>query len=278
MKVLITGSSGFIGKRILDILKSDESIEIISTTRHKENIKEDIYYYDIYNCDFEIDLFDYFEKPDVILHCAWDNVKDVNQLSHINDQVFFHIKFLENLIKNGAKKVSILGTCFEYGKINGEISENALVNPITSYAIAKDFLRRYIELLNKDYDFIFQWIRIFYVYDKTGETGNNIVNYLRKAIDSNQTSFNMTDGKKELDFIEINELCDLIIKIISQDQVNGIINCCSGKPQSISNLVDKCLSEWGAKIFLNKGYYKAREFEPDYFYGNTKLLNKILAL
>jgi len=276
MKVLITGSSGFIGKKLIDILKLDESIQIIRTTRDKKKIKDNVIFYDIYNCEFDVNLFNYFGSPDLIIHCAWDNVKDVHNLNHINNQVFFHIKFLENLIKNGIKKTAILGTCFEYGKINGEVNETLPVNPITNYAIAKNFLRSHIADLNKEHDFILQWLRIFYAYDKTGKTGNNIVYYLRKAIDCKEVVFNMTDGKRTLDFIEINDLCFMIKKIILQDEINGIINCCSGKPQTISSLVKKCLKYWNQNINLNKGYYNYKEFEPDYFYGSISKLNSIL--
>ncbi|MDA9139627.1 NAD(P)-dependent oxidoreductase [Flavobacteriaceae bacterium] len=276
MKILITGSSGFIGKKIIDFLKSDNLIQIIRTTRNQKEVKEDVIFYDIYNIDFNTNLFDYFNSPDVILHCAWDNVKDVSHKNHLYNQVLFHIKLLDNLIKNGIKKAVILGTCFEYGKINGEVSESLTVNPITNYAIAKNLLRIHVESLKEEYNFILQWIRVFYAYDKTGQTGNNIVHHLKESLDSKNNVFNMTDGKKELDFIEINDLCFAIKKIVLQNKINGIINCCSGKPQSISSLVDKCLNDWNKSISLNKGYYSHREFEPDYFYGSTIKLKKIL--
>jgi nucleoside-diphosphate-sugar epimerase len=276
MKILVTGSSGFIGSKIIEALSLDDSIHLTTTTRNKKQVKKNVLYYDIYNCDFNKNLFEYFKFPDLILHCAWDKVKDVNNINHIENQLFFHTKFLENLIKNGIKKTVILGTCFEYGKINGRASETLKVNPITNYAKAKNHLRIHIESLNKDYDFIFQWIRIFYAYDKTGETGNNIIYYLKKAIDSDEKVFNMTDGLKELDFIEIIKVCFVIKKIILQSEINGIINCCSGRPQTIVNLVNKCLKDWNQNIDLNRGYYDYREFEPDYFHGSTIKLNRIL--
>ena len=277
MKILITGSSGFIGKKIIEIFKNDESILIIRTTRHKENIKKNVFYYDIFQNQSNTNLFEYFGCPDIVLHCAWDNVKNSNYLSHINDQVNYHIKFIDNLVRNGLKKITVLGTCHEYGRNNGESLETQIVNPITNYGIAKDFLRRYIENLNKEHEFIYQWIRIFNVYDKTGKTGNNnLISQLRNSVDNKESTFNMTYGEKKLDFIEINELCFMIIKIIMQNKINGIINCCSGSPQTILDLINNCLKDWGETIDLNRGYYNYREYEPDCFYGSTKKLNSIL--
>lgn len=276
MKVLITGSSGFIGKKILDAFKVDKSLKIILTTRKKGINDKNLRYYDIFSCDYDRNLFDYFNKPDVILHCAWDNVKDVNDSKHQNEQVYHHIKFLENLIKNGIKKVVVLGSCFEYGKAEGEVSEHLCNVPITNYGIAKDLLRKHLDSLIIEYNFIFQWIRIFYAYDKTGKSGNNIVYYLRKAIESNHNSFDMTYGQKELDFIEINDISQNVKKILMQDEIRGVINCCSGKPQTTLTLVKKCLKDWDKQIKLNKGYIKYRDFEPDYQYGSINKLNSIL--
>ena len=37
-------------------------------------------------------------------------------------------KFNHNLIENGLKNLIVLGTCYEYGKVNGRVSENLIVN------------------------------------------------------------------------------------------------------------------------------------------------------
>ena len=276
IKILVTGSSGFIGKKIVNQLSLDNSIVIIRTTRNKKDVSKNILYYDIYDCKFDINLYEFYGKPDILLHCAWDDVKNINRLDHVYQQSYYHIKFLENLISNGLKKTVVLGTCFEYGKLNGELSENQAVNPVTSYAIAKNAIRIHIESHIKKQGNIFQWIRVFYTYDKTGKTGNNIVHHLKKAIDKKENLFNMTNGEKKLDFIEVNELSYLIKKIILQNEINGIINCCSGKPQTTLNLVKSCLKVWNKKIKLNTGFYSYRDYEPDYFYGNISKLNKIL--
>ena len=134
-----------------------------------------------------------------------------------------------------------------------------------------------VKKLCRTIEFIFQWIRIFNVYDKTGKTGNdNWSCQLRKSLDKEEKYFNMTFGEKKSDFIEINKACLLIKKIIFQNQINGIINCCSGKPRTILNLVRQCLKEWKKNIVLNVGYYEYREFEPDNFHGSTTKLNEII--
>ena len=177
------------------------------------------------------------------------------------------MRFIENMVKNGAKKIVILGSCFEYGKQNGEVHEEQCPTPNTSYASAKDYLRRYVEFLQSKYSFDFQWLRIFYVYDETGKTGSNIISSLKKSIAKGESIFEMSNGEQELDFIEINELSSLISKVILQNKNNGIINCCSGIPTKVLDLVKRCLLVWGDSIKLNTGRYPYREFESKLIFG-----------
>ena len=86
----------------------------------------------------------------------------------------------------------------------------------------------------------------------------------------------LTYGQKELDFIEINDISQNVKKILMQDEIRGVINCCSGKPQTTLILVKKCLKDWDKQIKLKKGYLKFREFEPDHQYGSINKLNSIL--
>ena len=56
-------------------------------------------------------------------------------------------------------------------------------------------------------------------------------------------------------------------KLKLDDQLNGIINCCSGIPISIRNLVENYLKENNKHIKLNLGYYPYPDYEPMAFWG-----------
>ena len=126
------------------------------------------------------------------------------------------------------------------------------------------------------YTFDFQWLRIFYVYDETGESGSNIISSLKNSILNGDSKFHMSDGEQEYDFIEVKELSRIIVKVILQTKVNGILNCCTGTPIKVIDLVKKCLSFWGENIVLNPGSFSYREFESLKIYGNIKKIEKAL--
>ena len=276
MKILITGSSGFIGSNIVKKLQEINGLDLILTTRSLKEVSKKKFLFDFKDLDLESNLFKYFGKPDIVIHCAWEKVKEINATKHMDSQVFLHMRFIENMVKNGAKKIVILGSCFEYGKQNGEVNEEQCPTPNTPYASAKDFLRRYVEFLQFKYTFDFQWLRIFYVYDETGKTGSNIISSLKKSLGRGESTFDMSKGEQELDFIEVKDLSSLIVKAVLQNNINGVINCCSGIPIKVIDLVKRCLSVWGDSIKLNTGIYPCREFESNLIFGEkTKLLEII---
>jgi len=275
MKILITGASGFIGGAIVKRLQINSTVELICTTRHKSEASEKNIFFDLFSTNFEDNLLLKFGSPDLVLHCAWGNVKKINSLKHLDTELSYHMRFIENLARNGAKKIVVLGSCFEYGKQNGEVNENQIPNPNTTYAVAKDTLRRYIEFLNIKYEFDFQWLRIFYVYDEMGLEGSNIISLLKKAVDRGDKVFDMSLGEQCLDYTELKELSQMIEKIILQNKFNGIINCCSGKPIMVNELIQKSLKKWDRKINFNRGKYPYREFESLLIWGNRNLYKKI---
>lgn len=53
----------------------------------------------------------------------------------------------------------------------------------------------------------------------------------------------MSGGDQIRDYLPVNEMAELIVKCSLQKKIDGIINCCSGKPISIKNLVGNHIEE-----------------------------------
>ena len=170
---------------------------------------------------------------------------------HIEKNLPSDYRFIKNLVTSGVSDISITGTCFEYGMINGCLKEDMNVDPSNSYAIAKDSLRRFVEELKKKSDFNYKWIRLFYMYGP-GQSRNALVPLLDEAIKNCDTEFNMSGGEQLRDYLHIDEVASNIIKIAFQNKLdNQIINCCSGEPISIKQLVENYLNEKHYKMKLN---------------------------
>jgi dTDP-6-deoxy-L-talose 4-dehydrogenase (NAD+) len=179
------------------------------------------------------------------------------------------------LVVKGLKDLNVIGTCFEYGMKSGCLSEDMETNPITAYSIAKDTLRKFIELLNENYEFKLKWIRLFYMYGK-GQNPKSLIAQLEKALKNKDRIFNMSGGEQLRDYLPIEKVAEYITKISLQKKINGIINCCSGKPISIRNLIENYIKEKNEKIKLNLGYYPYPNYVPMAFWGDNSKLKAIL--
>ncbi len=284
MKVLVVGSTGFIGSHIMEYLcrNTKNDINIIATTRNIEKAKKFTWFNDkkVNIIEFDIlqtnsDAYDRLKRPDIMIHLAWDGLPDYKNISHIERNLFENYFFIRDMIHGGLKDLTFTGTCFEYGIKNGPLSEDMETDPITPYAVAKDSLRRFLQELQKIKNFNLKWLRLFYVYGNR-QSPKSLLSQLDKAINNNEKVFNMSGGEQLRDYLPVEKLSEYIIKVAFQNKITGIINCCSGKPISIRNLVENYIKEKNADIKLNFGYYPYLDHEPMAFWGDDSKLRNIL--
>jgi dTDP-6-deoxy-L-talose 4-dehydrogenase (NAD+) len=116
-----------------------------------------------------------------------------------------------------------------------------------------------------------KWIRLFYPYGH-GQAKKSLWTQMEDAIINKQEQFNMSSGEQLRDYLPVQKAAEYISKISLQNEVTGIINCCSGKPVSVRNFVEQFFKEHDYEIKLNRGYYPLPVFEPLAFWGDiTKL-------
>ena len=272
MNILLTGGSGFIGKYLIPRLLN-QGHNVFLVIRNPNNLK----FFDTNNkLHFIVsDLSDFdkvFNIPgilfDVLIHLAWEKVRDCNSSIHLKKNFPHSKNFVLQAIKHGIKHLIISGTCLEYGMREGELSEHFESNPITNYAISKNMLREYIEKLKITNNFIFQWVRIFYVYGE-GQDKDTILGQLDHAIDKGDEVFNMSIGNQLRDYLPVEVVADNLCLLLNNPDTEGIVNCCSGNPISILDLVKKRCCEKKINIPLNPGFFDIPKYEPLNFWGDA---------
>src|SRR6185312_15740571 len=136
-------------------------------------------------------------------------------------------------------------------------------------------LRCFLEEYQKFVPFNFKWVRLFYMYGK-GQSASSVLSQLDKALEKGDSAFNMSNGDQLRDYLPIEKVASNIVDISLQNEVAGIINCCSGVPISIKDLVENYLKLKQKKIYLNFGYYPYPDYEPKDFWGDNRKLNKCI--
>lgn len=271
-KIIVTGANGYIGRHVVkELIK--QNIDFLAVDISTDTLPDNI---NKMNCDIfnEKNLFDKFGKPDILLHLAWRDGFVHNSKKHFED-LSSHFNFLTSMIDNGIKQVCILGTMHEVGYFEGKIDENTPTNPLSQYGIAKNALRKSIELYCNGKDTVYQWIRAFYIYSND-EKGNSIFSKLVQSHLNAKKDFPFTSGKNKYDFISVEELSKQIVAVINQNKINGIINCCSGKPISLGEKVEQFIKENELNIKLNYNVYPDRKYDSPIIYGDNSKISKIM--
>lgn len=273
MKILITGANGYIGSKVIKQL-CDYGVDVIATDINNNNIDERANFIKANIFEENINWLEYFGNPDVCLHMAWRDGFVHNSNAHMLD-LSNHYKFMTNLIDNGIKQIACMGSMHEVGYHEGAIDENTLCNPLSQYGIAKNSLRKSIELYCKQKGCNYQWLRAYYIF---GDDlyGNSIFCKIRQAVKDGKDLFPFTTGKNKYDFIHIDELAKQISLTLMQDKVLGIINVCSGKPISLAEQIEWYISHNNLPIKLDYGKFPDRPYDSPCIYGDNSKIRQIL--
>lgn len=272
MKILVTGANGYIGGGVVKKLLND-GMNVVATDFSDDGIdsRADIKVGNIFEIE---DPYNYFGQPDVLLHLAWRDGFQHSSINHIND-LPKHYAFITSLIESGVAKVSVMGSMHEVGFYEGSIDENTPTNPLSLYGISKDALRRSVEIIAKEHNTIFQWIRGFYIVGNT-EKGSSIFSKIVQSAKSGKQVFPFTMGLNQFDFLDYDEFCDQIAAVVEQKEINGIINCCQGRPKALGMRVEEFIKENGYDIQLQYGAFPDRPYDSKAIWGNNEKIREIL--
>lgn len=275
MRIVLTGASGFIGQHVLHALK-ERTIEPYLACRNNvpSGISEDhIIYMDLHA--LPSDPFEVMGRPDLLIHMAWGGLPNYHSLYHVFEEVPAHARFLSAMVQSGLKKLLVTGTCFEYGMIEGELNEDLLTNPQNPYGLAKDYLRRTLEMMRVSQTFDFTWARLFYTHGP-GQARGSLLPQLERAIAASEPSFPMSGGEQLRDFMPIECLAENLVDLALMQGHHGVVNICSGQPISVQRLVKDRVQALGAEIDLNFGVYPYPDYEPMAFWGARRKLDALL--
>jgi nucleoside-diphosphate-sugar epimerase len=281
-KILVTGVTGFIGNYVVqELLKNN--YQVIATSTSEEKAKSFSWFSKVQFIPFKSESFDdevnyyhFFQSPDILIHLAWEGLPNYKEPFHTEKNLPRHLSFLKNFFRNGLKDITVTGTCFEYGIKEGCLREDMECEPTNSYAIAKNELRKELELLSGQMQLNFKWTRLFYLYGK-GQSPKSLISQLDKALEAGEKVFNMSGGEQIRDFLPVEKAAENIVAIATQQKVTGVINCCSGNPVSVKQFVLDYLKKNNKSIELNLGYYPYADYEPMHFWGDPAKLKLITA-
>lgn len=272
-RVLVTGANGYIGTCVVQELIK-KGYEAVACDVNFSNLPDTVEHLQVNIFDPEANVYEKAGKPDCLIHLAWRNGFQHNADTHLSD-LPAHIAFLKSMVDSGLKLLSVMGSMHEVGYWEGAINEKSPTNPLSYYGIAKNALRQALEVMLKGTDVSFHWLRGYYIYGNDAKS-NSVLGKILEADKQGKELFPFTSGKNLYDYISIEELARQIVAASMQTKYTGIINCCSGTPISLSEMVEKFIRENNLKIRLQYGAFPDRPYDSPGVWGDATLIQKIL--
>ena len=262
MKILVTGANGYLGTGIVEAILNSGN-EVIAADFQVNHIDDRA---EKRTCDlFEIENpYEYFGKPDALLHLAWRDGFVHYSNAHIED-LPKHYAFIKSIAEAGCKHIAAMGSMHEVGFFEGPINENTPCHPTTPYGIGKNALRELTEMVCKQNNCVFQWMRGFYIVGNS-KYGSSIFSKITAAVEA---------GEKEFPFTEF---CAQVAAVVGQNREQGIINICSGRPEKLADRVERFIKENNYDIKLQYGAFPDRPYDSKAIWGDSTKIEKIVGM
>lgn len=272
LKILVTGANGYLGQGIVrSILNNGHCV--VATDFNTQFVDERA---ERIVCNlFEVDNpYSFFGEPDVLLHLAWRDGFVHYSSAHIDD-LPKHYAFIKKMVDGGIQQVAVMGSMHEIGFFEGSINESTPCHPTTPYGIAKNALRDLTQMICKQKNIVFQWLRGYYIVGNS-KFGSSIFSKITAAVDEGKTEFPFTLGQNQYDFIDYPDFCAQVAAVVGQKNEQGIINICSGKPEKLADRVERFIKENDYRIKLQYGAFPDRPYDSKAIWGNDTKIRKIM--
>ena len=275
-RIVVTGADGYLGRHIVTFLLQHGYENVCGVDIRNQTLPQGDEFLNKNVLEYDENIFEALGRPDVVIHLVWRDVYSHNSRYQMGN-LSAHFNFVYHLFQGGLKNFSTMGSMHEIGYWEGCIDETTPCNPLSQYGIAKNALRlAFTELVTREFkDVSFKWLRGFYNHGDD-EGGGAIFSKILQAEANGQALFPFTSGKNKYDFLNIREVTEQIVAASLQTDINGVINCCSGKPVSLGEKVEAFLLENGLKIKLDYGKFPDRPYDSPIVYGDNTKISQIL--
>ena len=279
MKVLVTGSRGFVGTHLVRELR-DNHWSVVSA-----DLKADgnTVFLDIKDREGIYQLLSK-EKPDVVVNLAgqanvgasWNHPQQTVELNTIG---FLNIL---DAVKRYSPTIKIIGigSSDEYGILKEKginVTEDIGLNPITPYAISKHCQEQFASLYCHSFGMNISMIRLFNLGGAKQAKGFMISDFASgiAEIEANRKDF-LSVGNLEAarDFVHVKDACRAIRLISEKGRSGEVYNVCSGKVFTAKEILEKLIKMAKCEIRVEKDPARFRPSDTPIICGNHDKLTE----
>lgn len=249
--ILVTGTSGFIGKVFVRELINAHGADMVIGMRYKN---DEFFVYDALGSLNPIEKSEkLLGKIESIYHLGAFIPKKNSDVNDING-AYSNISFTKRLLSmemKSLKRIVYVSTLDVYDTAV-QITEETPINPVSLYADSKLFCERMIDVFAKKMGIVHQILRVGHVYGPGEEKYQKLIPTAIRCF-LKQGVFNLTgDGSDLRSFIFIDDVVNAMLKTLQLDAYVGPINIVSSFSYSVLEVLNFLERIAGYSIEINK--------------------------
>jgi nucleoside-diphosphate-sugar epimerase len=270
-KVLLTGATGFVGRKIYkNLLKQEIDIKIVVRRTSVYKIPDlDPATEILFTDDLFSETFEWWSLAlnniDMVIHAAWYAEPGLYLESEKNnDCLIGTLVMAKAAVKARVKRFVGIGSCFEYDLNYGILSTKTPLNPITLYARAKVAAFQVLSAYFLLHRISFAWCRLFYLFGE-GEDPRRLVPYLHLQLSQGKIA-ELSAGDQIRDYLDVEEAGKMIVTEAFGEK-SGPANICSCVPQKVKDIAEKIAYKYERIDLLRFGVRKENITDPPVILG-----------
>ncbi len=285
-KILITGGAGFIGSHLTEFyVNRGVEVVVLDLLLQGNKIPEEV----LSRITFvqgdvrDSSLVDKLsEGADAILHLSAvlgvDVVADAPILT-MDTEVEGAVNVARAAEKHGIKKILFASTSgiYDFNPHPGAMTEDILVDPKSSYAMAKRYVEKYFQTYSHEFGMDVTVVRFFNIYGPRQDSRMVVPRFLQQAFNEEPiTVFN--EGKQTRDFTFIEDTIRSCVLLLEKNNGFNIYNVCNEREISIKELAEtvKEVTESPSEIQFIPAPQERKDYESPRRLGSADKLFKTI--
>ena len=276
MKVLVTGASGFIGRRVVAKLQQEARFEIVATSQNTNISSQGI----------EIERANLLSpggpealikrvRPSHLIHLAWNAQPGLFWSAPDNlDWAAATIVLARAFLETGGERAVFAGTCAEYDWTGDSyLHEGSPLKPATLYGAIKDATRRAVCTAGENAGVPIAWGRVFWLYGPNEAPGRLVSDVASALIDGRIIETSM--GEQRRDFLHVDDVAGAFVAALNSDW-SGPFNIGSGHAISVRILIEALANAAGRPELIHFGARPRPKADPDLLEADIHVLRDLI--